>query len=56
MPLSHESPRPDVAVEVDERLDEELDQTFPASDPLPWCHDIVPAVRIRPVRGNSIAK
>ena len=30
---------------LDQRLDEELDQSFPASDPLPWHHDIDPAER-----------
>ncbi|HTV50384.1 MAG TPA: hypothetical protein VME21_04300 [Steroidobacteraceae bacterium] len=26
------------AQQLDERLDEELEDTFPASDPLPWTH------------------
>lgn len=26
----------------DQRLDAELDQSFPASDPLPWHHDVHP--------------
>ena len=46
-PGGPETPPAGVSVEVDERLDEELDQTFPASDPLPWHHDTVPAVRTR---------
>jgi hypothetical protein len=29
---------------LDERLDEELEQSFPASDPLPWHHDLDPSV------------
>ena len=28
----------DAKQELDERLDEELRETFPASDPLPWTH------------------
>jgi hypothetical protein len=37
------APEPDVEVELeDERLDAELEQSFPASDPLPWHHDIHP--------------
>jgi len=55
-PGGSKPPQADVTVEVDERLDEELDQTFPASDPLPWHHDIAPTVRIRHVRRNAIAK
>ena len=31
--------RIDERKEWDERLDEELDGTFPASDPVPWRHD-----------------
>lgn len=27
----------------DHRLDEELDETFPASDPVPYRHDSTPA-------------
>lgn len=30
--------RDDGGVDEDERLDEELDETFPASDPIPWSH------------------
>jgi hypothetical protein len=30
--------RGDAGVDEDERLDEELDETFPASDPIPWTH------------------
>ena len=30
---------PDPA-KLDELLDEELDETFPASDPLPWSHRV----------------
>lgn len=26
--------------ELDRELDEELDATFPASDPLPWSHEV----------------
>ncbi|HEV7985207.1 MAG TPA: hypothetical protein VGP20_03505 [Steroidobacteraceae bacterium] len=29
----------DEAEKNDERLDEELDETFPASDPIPYRHD-----------------
>jgi hypothetical protein len=25
---------------LDQELDEELDDTFPASDPLPWSHEV----------------
>jgi hypothetical protein len=25
---------------LDQELDEELDDTFPASDPLPWSHQV----------------
>ena len=25
---------------LDEEIDEELDDTFPASDPLPWSHEV----------------
>jgi hypothetical protein len=46
-PGGHAMPQADVTAEMNERLDEELDQTFPASDPLPWHHDTVPAVRTR---------
>ncbi len=27
---------------ADRRLDVELEQTFPASDPIPWIHDATP--------------
>jgi hypothetical protein len=48
------APGAEVTVELDERIDEELAQTFPASDPLPWHHDTVPAVRTRvPPRTKS---
>jgi hypothetical protein len=30
--------RRETGVDEDERLDEELDETFPASDPIPWSH------------------
>ena len=50
------APAAEVTVGLDERLDEELDQTFPASDPLPWHHDTVPAVRTRVPRGKTIPK
>jgi hypothetical protein len=26
--------------ELDQELDRELDDTFPASDPLPWSHEV----------------
>ena len=26
--------------ELDEEIDRELDDTFPASDPLPWSHEV----------------
>jgi hypothetical protein len=29
----------DAAEKADERLDEELEETFPASDPIPYRHD-----------------
>lgn len=29
----------DSAKKADERLDEELEETFPASDPIPYRHD-----------------
>jgi hypothetical protein len=31
---------PDSAPPSDEELDAELEQTFPASDPLPWTHRV----------------
>ena len=43
----------EVTAELDERIDEELDQTFPASDPLPWHHDTVPVVRTRVQRRSK---
>ncbi|MGH8263289.1 MAG: hypothetical protein ACRETU_01090 [Steroidobacterales bacterium] len=53
-PPAHPAPQAEVTVELDERIDAELDQTFPASDPLPWHHDTVPAVRTRvPPRKKS---
>ncbi len=45
------APEPDAEIELeDERLDAELEQSFPASDPLPWHHDV------RPVSGTADAK
>jgi hypothetical protein len=40
-----EAPPPG-ADDQDARLDEELEETFPASDPIPWTHD-------PPDRGSS---
>jgi hypothetical protein len=34
-----EAEEADAAEKADERLDEELDETFPASDPIPYRHD-----------------
>jgi hypothetical protein len=31
--------QPPVTDDQDARLDEELEETFPASDPIPWIHD-----------------
>jgi hypothetical protein len=31
----------DDACAADRRLDMELEQTFPASDPIPWIHEVV---------------
>jgi hypothetical protein len=49
LPSQPSTPIPVAASELDaegeledERLDAELDQSFPASDPLPWHHDIHP--------------
>jgi hypothetical protein len=37
------APELDAEAELeDERLDAELEQSFPASDPLPWHHDVRP--------------
>jgi hypothetical protein len=33
------SPETEALEKEDERLDEELDETFPASDPIPYRHD-----------------
>jgi hypothetical protein len=30
----------DVAGKQDQELDQELNDTFPASDPLPWSHEV----------------
>ena len=35
----------DEAEKKDERLDEELDETFPASDPIPYNHDDTPRIK-----------
>jgi hypothetical protein len=44
-----QSPPPEADIEpakspedkhLDQELDEELDDTFPASDPLPWSHQV----------------
>jgi hypothetical protein len=29
-----------LAQKLDQELDRELDETFPASDPLPWSHEV----------------
>jgi hypothetical protein len=39
---------------ADRRLDMVLDQTFPASDPIPWIHDVAPRAPI-PHRGGRQA-
>lgn len=36
---AEEADAADAAVKADERLDEELEETFPASDPIPVRHD-----------------
>jgi hypothetical protein len=33
-------PRSEQRAELDRELDQELDDTFPASDPLPWSHEV----------------
>jgi hypothetical protein len=38
-PKAEEAEKPEEAEKADERLDEELDETFPASDPIPYRHD-----------------
>ena len=35
-----DSPRREADKDLDRELDEELDATFPASDPLPWSHEV----------------
>jgi hypothetical protein len=35
-----DGPRPEPDRDLDRELDEELDATFPASDPLPWSHEV----------------
>ena len=31
---------PDMDQKLDQELDQELNDTFPASDPLPWSHEV----------------
>jgi len=35
-----DGPRGKADKDLDRELDEELDATFPASDPLPWSHEV----------------
>jgi hypothetical protein len=35
-----QDPRSEQSAELDRELDRELDDTFPASDPLPWSHEV----------------
>lgn len=39
----------DRRLDADRRLDTALEQTFPASDPIPWIHDLGP----RPSRNSG---
>jgi hypothetical protein len=38
-PAAEPAPTPEHE-HLDQELDEELDDTFPASDPLPWSHEV----------------
>jgi hypothetical protein len=44
-PAKNSEPQPDrlnqeADQDLDRELDQELDATFPASDPLPWSHEV----------------
>lgn len=40
VPAPNEPPKSPAEQQLDQEVDRELDDTFPASDPLPWSHEV----------------